>query len=93
MRSIYGCRNLTVVVYSPDAPCTYCNSTKLRLKQKGIEFSEVTADDEMIAQLKDEGYDAFPVVKVDLGDGASTSWSGFRFDHINRLAALYSEAA
>jgi hypothetical protein len=47
----------------------------------------------MIAQLKGEGYEAFPVVKVDLGDGASHSWSGFRFDHINRLAELFAEAA
>lgn len=80
-------------MYTPDAPCNYCRSTKLRLRQVGIDFTEVIADDEMVAQLKDEGYDAFPVVKVDLGDGAAWSFSGFRFDHINRLAELHSEAA
>jgi hypothetical protein len=42
----------------------------------------------MVAQLLAEGHAEFPVVKVDLGDEASWSWTGFRFDHISRLAEL-----
>lgn len=84
---------MNVVVYSPETPCTYCHSTKLRLAQKKIPFEAITADEAMIDQLKGEGHEAFPVVKVDLGDGASWSFNGFRFDHINRLATLFAEAA
>lgn len=67
-------------------------STKLRMKQKKIDFETVEADEETIATFKDEGHSSFPVVIVDFDDSASWSWSGFRFDYISELADLLQAA-
>jgi glutaredoxin len=82
-----------VTVYSPSEPCNQCSSTKLRLKQKHIPFESVTADQDAINRFRDEGHSSFPVVVVDFSDEATWSWSGFRFDHITRLADLIDEKA
>lgn len=81
-----------VTVYTPPALCTACNSTKLRLKQKKIDFETVEANDETIARFKDEGHNSFPVVIVDFDDGATWSWAGFHFDYISELAELLQAA-
>ncbi|WP_267888809.1 glutaredoxin domain-containing protein [Mycobacteroides chelonae] len=82
-----------VTVYSPVSECYKCNLTKKRLEKEGVPFSEVVVDDELAAVLRGEGFSSFPVVKVDLGDGATWSWCDFRFDDIQRLKVLFKEAA
>ena len=78
----------TVVLYTT-SNCGACNQTKKRFDQLGISYQTIEADTEQVSRLKAEGYAAFPVVKVELGDGSSWSWSGFRYDDIARLAQLF----
>lgn len=55
----------------------------------GIAYDVVEADDDTVDDLRREGFREFPVVKVDCGDGAGWSWSGFRHDDVKRLAQLF----
>ena len=76
---------MVVTVISPESDCIACKSTKLRLSGLKIPYESITADDQMISSLKEEGHSAFPVVRVDDGE-SSYSFSGFRFDRIKELA-------
>lgn len=85
---------LLVEVYTPkDVPCHKCTVTKSRLEKAGVPFSEIVVGDELAEVLRGEGFSSFPVVKVDMGDGATWSWSDFRFDNIQRLKELFLKAA
>jgi hypothetical protein len=66
-------------------------ATKLALKGAGIPFDAVTASDEQVELFKADGLAAYPVVIVDLGDGATWTWSGYRHDEIKRLKELRQE--
>lgn len=63
------------------------------MRAKKIEFHAKLATPELIDQFQAEGHTAFPVVIVDCGDGATWSWSGFRFDDITKLAEMQTTAA
>lgn len=82
---------VTVRVFSPATPCSWCNATKLRLKKFGIPFEAVTASDAEVELFKQEGHAAFPVVVVDLGDGATWTWSGFRYPEIEKLRDILAK--
>ena len=69
--------------------CVACRTTKIRFDKLGIQYDVIDADDETVNSLRGEGFSAFPVVKVECGDGATWSWSGFRHDDIKRLAQLF----
>ncbi|KPG13751.1 hypothetical protein AN911_00150 [Mycobacteroides immunogenum] len=85
---------MLVEVYTPkDVPCHKCAVTKSRLEKAGVSFSEIVVDDELAAVLRSEGFSSFPVVKVDMGDGATWSWCDFRFENIRRLQDLFLKAA
>ncbi|MBB2959577.1 glutaredoxin family protein [Pseudoclavibacter helvolus] len=77
-----------VRVYTTGESCIRCKLTKKALTAKGIEFVEVDVtlaeNAAAHAYITDElGYTEAPVVVVDDED----HWSGFRPDHIDRLAA------
>lgn len=65
--------------------CQPCRLTKIGFDKLGISYEEVPLNDEALAYVQSLGYTAAPVVEVDLGDGASTSWSGFRPSMIEQL--------
>jgi glutaredoxin len=77
-----------VTMFTPPDDCSACRATKVGFNKVGVEYTVVEVDDEAADQLRREGHSAFPVVKVDCGDDASWSWSGYRFDDIKRLAQL-----
>jgi glutaredoxin-like protein NrdH len=64
--------------------------TAKKLEQFGVAYEAVRIDEypearETVAGL---GYSSAPVVVVDLGDGASWSWSGYRPSELEKLTAL-----
>ncbi len=74
-----------VVVYSKPS-CVQCNATYRALDSKGIRFEVVNLAEDPAALeyvTEDLGYLQAPVVVVDDDD----HWSGFRPDHIDRIAA------
>lgn len=81
--------DVKVTVYSTGPSCGQCFMTKKQLEAKGIPYIEVdvTQDENKGAHeyiTEDLGYSQAPVVVVDEHD----HWSGFRPDHIDRLARL-----
>lgn len=74
----------TITVYSKPA-CVQCNATYRALDAKGITYDvvDVTQDADALAYVTEElGYSQAPIVVVDDDD----HWSGFRPDHIDRIA-------
>ncbi|PVB24464.1 hypothetical protein DDJ71_06345 [Mycobacteroides abscessus] len=83
---------MLVTVYSPNAYCHKCELTKKGLEKSDVPFSAVVVDDELAAVLRGEGFSSFPVVKVDIGDGATWSWCDFRFENIQRLKTMFYQS-
>ena len=79
----------SVTVYSPPGPCPKCMATKIHLKKNGIAFTEQKMTDEDIEKFKADGHTSSPVVIVDLGDGATWTFSDYRHDDLNRLRDLH----
>lgn len=78
-------------MFVPARYCGACRATKLALRKVGVPYRLVVADDAVVDRLRGEGFAEFPVIKVHCGDGAAWSWSGFRRDHIDRLALLVGQ--
>lgn len=78
----------SVTVYSPPAHCPKCMATKIYLKKNGIAFTEEIMSDEDISKFKADGHTSSPVVIVDLGDGATWTFSDYRHDDLTRLKKL-----
>lgn len=76
-------------MFTPPDDCVACRTTKLGFDRMGIAYEVVEADDSTVEKLRLEGFSQFPVVKVDCGDQASWSWSGYRHDDIKKLAQLF----
>lgn len=70
-----------------------CKMTKKQFDKNDIEYESVVATREQIDEFKSAGLLSFPVVVVDCGDGATWSWSGFRFDDVKRLVELSDNKA
>ena len=70
-----------VKVYTLPA-CVQCDSTKRVLKKKFIEFEEIdmSKDPDALAQVRELGYTAAPVVFAN-----GEHWSGFRIEKLNNL--------
>lgn len=78
-----------VVIFAPPYECVACRSTKMRFDRLGIMYDVIEADETTMQSLRGEGFAEFPVVRVDCGDEATYSWSGYRHDRINELAQLF----
>ena len=75
--------NTTITVYTKPA-CVQCNATYKALDKQGLTYQvvDITTDDTARDYVMSLGYLQAPVVVA--GD---EHWSGFRPDHIRRLAA------
>lgn len=64
--------------------CVQCDATKRSFKNKGIEYTEVSLQDEpgALELVKELGYQAAPVIVA-----GESHWSGFRPDMIATLTA------
>lgn len=65
--------------------CYPCRFTKQKLDQLGIEYTTTELTPESAAEFREQGLLAAPVVVVDLGDGATWTWSGHAPTQIERL--------
>ncbi len=82
---------MNITLYTlPASVCYQCKGTKYVLDNLGVPYKEVPIanNPDAFAHVQSLGYTSAPVVEVDLGDGASWSWSGFRPSQIEKLAAL-----
>ena len=75
--------NTTITVYTKPA-CVQCNATYKALDKQGLTYQvvDITTDDTARDYVMSLGYLQAPLVVA--GD---EHWSGFRPDHIRRLAA------
>ena len=79
---------LSVTVYTTGPSCSRCTVTKSALTKKGVPFVEVDIRTNPAARqcvTEDLGYSEAPVCVVEDGTGED-HWSGFRPDHIARIA-------
>jgi len=84
---------LNVTVYT-QSECQPCKLTGMKLAQRNIDFDTVRVDqdEDVLALVRSMGFYAAPVVVVDLGDGATWSWSGYRPDEIEKLEKVLAGA-
>lgn len=78
-----------VTVYTKPA-CPGCKFTKRKLDDLSIPYDtvELETDPDAVEYIKSLGYSSAPVVVVDLGDGATWTWSGYAPSKIGRLQEL-----
>lgn len=84
---------MNVTVYTQPM-CQPCRLTGMKLKQRNIDYTSIRLDlnDEALDRVRSLGYASAPVVVVELGDGASWSWQGYRPSEIEKLEKLLSGA-
>ena len=77
-------------MFSLGPQCIACRFTKRLLERHKISYTEVRVDEdtEALQRLQHLGYTRAPVVQVDLGDGASCCFDGYRPGQIEALAQL-----
>jgi Glutaredoxin-like protein NrdH len=77
---------MAVTVYTKPG-CVQCNATYRALDKKGIPYNsrDISQDEEALERLKALGHMQAPVVET-----ATDSWTGFRPDKIDELAAQLS---
>lgn len=64
--------------------CVQCDATCRALDAKKIPYNLLMVTDEIINQLRENGFQQLPVVRAP----GMKSWSGFRPDRIDEYAAL-----
>ncbi|MDV0595431.1 MULTISPECIES: glutaredoxin-like protein NrdH [unclassified Enterobacter] len=74
---------MSIIIYTRN-DCVQCHATKRAMESRGVAFEVVNIDQQPEAAdiLRAQGFRQLPVVVA-----GETSWSGFRPDMINRLAA------
>ena len=77
-----------VTVYSQPG-CTHCRVVIRKLDKLGVEYTvtDITADDEAAAHLRDKGWRSTPVVEVSQDGLVIAAWDGVRPDALNALGA------
>jgi glutaredoxin-like protein NrdH len=80
-------RIMSIIIYTRN-DCVQCHATKRAMESRGVAFEMVNVDQvpEAADTLRAQGFQ-LPVVVA-----GETSWSGFRPDMINRLAAQAASA-
>ena len=73
----------SVTVYTK-SNCPQCDATKRVMKQIGVEYDEVSIEEDpkVLADLKERGFLAAPVVMTASGD----AWAGFNEEKVRALA-------
>lgn len=72
-----------LTIYTKRGFCAQCRQTKLFLAKQGTKYEEVVVeetDEEMLQNLRDQGFGQFPVV---IADGVT--FTGFRPDRLELL--------
>ena len=74
---------MSIIIYTR-TDCVQCHATKRAMESRGVAFEMVNIDQQPEAAdtLRAQGFRQLPVVVA-----GETSWSGFRPDMINRIAA------
>ncbi|OEI70922.1 glutaredoxin-like protein NrdH [Enterobacter sp. ku-bf2] len=77
-----------IIIYTRN-DCVQCHATKRAMESRGVAFEMVNIDQQPEAAdtLRAQGFRQLPVVVA-----GETSWSGFRPDMINRIAAQATRA-
>jgi glutaredoxin-like protein NrdH len=83
----------TTVYTLPGSVCWGCRFTKRDLDKYGIPHETIPLENnpEALKTVKDLGYASAPVVVVDLGEGATFSFSGYSPSKLERVAELYAK--
>jgi Glutaredoxin-like protein NrdH len=78
-----------IIIIYPRNDCVQCHATKRAMESRGVAFEMVNIDlvPDAADTLREQGFRQLPVVIA-----GETSWSGFRPDMINRIAALAASA-
>ncbi|MCE9993968.1 glutaredoxin-like protein NrdH [Enterobacter asburiae] len=79
---------MSIIIYTRN-DCVQCHATKRAMESRGVAFEMVNIDlaPDAADILREQGFRQLPVVIA-----GETSWSGFRPDMINRIAALAASA-
>lgn len=79
--------NFHVTVFSKPG-CQQCVATTKTLDRRGIPYvkRDVTLEDAAREQAMSHGFTALPIVQVDQDGQTKAVWSGYRDDHLRRLA-------
>lgn len=79
---------MSIIIYTRH-DCVQCHATKRAMESRGVAFEMVNIDQQPEAAdtLRAQGFRQLPVVVA-----GETSWSGFRPDMINRIAAQATRA-
>ena len=79
---------MSIIIYTRN-DCVQCYATKRAMESRGVAFEMVNIDlvPDAADTLREQGFRQLPVVIA-----GETSWSGFRPDMINRIAALAASA-
>lgn len=83
-----GRLTIKVTIYSlPAGRCVACRFTERDLDRIGVDYKKVHLDQDPQARdhVAAQGVSTAPYVEVDLGEGASWSWSGYRPSQLERL--------
>ena len=75
----------------PGSVCLQCRFTKRLLEQLGVPYEDIplAQDPDALAYVKSLGYASAPVMVVDMGEGATWSWTGYRPSQIELLAEKF----